>query len=115
MKRTRKQPRRMTPPLMLRDQEGGRECVEVDTELVTTALMQSGRVRAILTLSPGLKVAVGSRCFNKVRVPVIHISAPNGHADPPTCRACGSDLERHGHAPDCENLLSYRQEGGETE
>lgn len=71
----RKQPRRLTPPLILRDDEGGRECIEVDQELTSNRTLKSGRVSAFLILSSDLRVTLGSRCINKRRVPVINITA----------------------------------------
>lgn len=73
----RKQPRRLTPPLFLRDSEGNREAIEVDQELFTVVLMQSTRTTAYLQLSDGLRIQVGSRCINKRRVPAIRISPAN--------------------------------------
>ena len=78
LKRRRKQPRRLTPPLFLRGAEGEREVVEVDHELVTRSTMTSGRVRAILVIAPGVHIRVGSRCINKKRVPVLRIE-PEGY------------------------------------
>lgn len=75
MKRKRKQPRRLTPPLILRDSDGERECIEVDQEHTTTRTMMSGRVRAYLILSGDLRITLGSRCVNKQRVPVINVTA----------------------------------------
>jgi hypothetical protein len=66
----------MTPPLVLRTQEGGRVIVEVDQYTVTGERVESsGRVTAYLILAPDLRVSVGSRCVNKRRVPVLRISA----------------------------------------
>lgn len=76
MKRPRrKQPRRLTPPLILRDDDGGRECIEVDEEHTTSRTLKSGRVSAFLILSSDLRITLGSRCVNKRRVPVINITA----------------------------------------
>jgi len=72
-RRTRKQPRRLTPPLFLRN-ESGREVVEVDQEIITSELSQSPRTTAFLSLAPGLRIEVGSRCINKRRVTVLRIS-----------------------------------------
>jgi hypothetical protein len=70
----RKQPRRLTPPLFLRGDSGERVAVEVDQEHVTSERFTSTRTSALLVLSPGLRVEVGSRCINKRRVPVLRIS-----------------------------------------
>jgi len=72
-KRTRKEPRRLTPPLFLRGAQGDREVVEVDQEIVTISDMTSGRVRAILQIAPGIRIKMGSRCINKRRVAVLRI------------------------------------------
>jgi hypothetical protein len=81
-KRRRKEPRRKTPPLLLRSDDDQREIVEVDQEFTTTEKMRSGRVRAFLVLSPGLKITVGSRCVNKRRVPVLRIYAHDWQPPP---------------------------------
>jgi hypothetical protein len=48
MKRLRKQPRRMTPPLLLRDQDGERTIVALDEELVTDQPQRSNRATLFL-------------------------------------------------------------------
>lgn len=80
-KRTRKQPRRLTPPLFLRGDDGTREVVEVDHEHITQQIMQSTRTTAILILADGLRIQVSSRCINKRRVPLVRI-APKDHTPP---------------------------------
>ena len=74
-KRTRKQPRRLTPPLVLTntDDSTDRTAILVDEELVLEYTYRSGRLRACLRLGPGLRVHIGSRCVNKHRVQVITI------------------------------------------
>jgi hypothetical protein len=72
-KRTRKQPRRLTPPLFLRTEEGDRSIIEVDTQTTITNHCTSTRLSAILRLDPGLDLVIGSRSINKRRVTVIHI------------------------------------------
>jgi hypothetical protein len=73
----RKQPRRLTPPLFLKGNDGERNVIEVDEEQVTQQVMESTRTLAFLVLSDGLRVRVGSRCINKRRIPVLRISAWN--------------------------------------
>jgi hypothetical protein len=63
----------MTPPLVLRDEEGYRSIVEVDDVFVVATSQQTPRVTAFLRLAPGLIVEVKSRCVNKRRVPVLCI------------------------------------------
>jgi hypothetical protein len=73
-KRLRKQPRKLTPPLVLRDDRTGEvHIVEVDHEHVTTNAHHSRRISAILHFGSALKISVGSRSVNKRRVPVLHI------------------------------------------
>lgn len=72
-KRLRKQPRLMTPPLVLRLEDGERQIIDVDTELVTSQPSNSLRTTAFLELAPGLKIRVRSRCLNKRRVTVLTI------------------------------------------
>ena len=79
--RKRKQPRRLTPPLVLRNDDGERELIEVDQTLTTSEIMRSGRVRALLVLAPGLRVEIGSRSVNKRRLPVITIAPQGWRAD----------------------------------
>jgi hypothetical protein len=67
-KRLRKQPRRMTPPLILRDEQGETTIVELDDRFVTLAPVHSRRTICFLTLCPGLQISVASRCVNKRRV-----------------------------------------------
>jgi hypothetical protein len=73
-RRTRKQPRRLTPPLLLRNDAGERELFEVDQDFITSEIMRSARTTALLILAPNLRVEVGSRCINKRRVQVLTIS-----------------------------------------
>jgi hypothetical protein len=80
-KQKRKQPRRLTPPLFLRGDDGTREVVEVDHEHITQQIMQSTRTTAILILADGLRIQVSSRCINKRRVPLVRI-APKDHTPP---------------------------------
>jgi hypothetical protein len=61
----------MTPPLMLRDEEGNRSIIEVDDAFFCSVLQQSPRVTAFLRFAPGVIVEVKSRCLNKRRVPVL--------------------------------------------
>ena len=74
-KLTRKQPRRLTPPLILTNTQDSadRTAILVDEELVLEAPHHSGRVRCYLRLGPGLRVRVGSRCVNKRRITVVTI------------------------------------------
>lgn len=74
-KLTRKQPRRLTPPLILTNTKDAtdRTAILVDEDLILDGAYRSGRVRCYLELGPGLRVAVGSRCINKKRVAVIRI------------------------------------------
>ena len=77
-RRLRKQHRRLTPPLLLRNESGERELIEVDHELVTRETLRSTRTTALLILAPELRIQVSSRCINKRRVPVLKIS-PKDH------------------------------------
>ena len=74
-KLTRKQPRRLTPPLILTNthDSADRTAILVDEELVLEAPHHSGRVRAYLRLGRGLRVRIGSRCVNKRRITVVTI------------------------------------------
>jgi hypothetical protein len=74
MKRKRKQPRRMTPPLVLRSDAGDRAIIEVDDEILTEQPHQSNRTTAFLQLAPGLRVQVRSRSVNKRRITLLAIS-----------------------------------------
>lgn len=65
----------MTPPLMLRTDEGDREVVSVDEEFTATTRCVSVRTTAILELAAGVRVTVGSRSINKRRVTVLRIGA----------------------------------------
>jgi hypothetical protein len=58
----------MTPPLVLRDDEGFRSIVEVDDSITTTSRLASNRTTAFLVLGPGLSVRIRSRCVNKRRI-----------------------------------------------
>lgn len=73
MKRMRKQPRKCTPPLSLRDENGEREIIAIDEELVTARACYSGRVTCFLNLGAGLEIRIGSRCVNKRRVTSVTI------------------------------------------
>jgi len=73
-RRQRKQPRKLTPPLVLRSASGERVIVEVDDQFVTGEIFQSGRISALLVLAPGLRIEVGSRSIHKRRFPVLRIS-----------------------------------------
>jgi hypothetical protein len=77
-KLSRKQPRRLTPPLVLRCDDGERQIIEVDTEVFILQASRSSRTTAILELAPGLKIRVGSRCLNKHRVTVLRIEPAIG-------------------------------------
>jgi hypothetical protein len=109
-RRLRKQPRRLTPPLLLRNDAGERELVEVDQDFITREIMRSTRTTALLTLAPNLRVEVGSRCINKRRVAVLKISPKDWQPDAPKvgasfretlaavkpranerCRSCGAN------------------------
>lgn len=71
----------MTPPLCLRDQDGGREIVALDEELVTVCPYHSSRVTVFLNLEAGLLCKLSSRCVNKRRVTAVTISpAPTAAA-----------------------------------
>ena len=74
-KRRRKEPRRLTPPLILTNTEDStdRTAILVDEELVLQGAYRSGCMRCYLRLGAGLRVHVGSRCINKKRVAVITI------------------------------------------
>ena len=63
----------MTPPLILRDDEGSRSIVEVDDAICIAAAQQTPRTTAFLRFAPGLVVEVKSRCVNKRRVTVLCI------------------------------------------
>jgi hypothetical protein len=63
----------MTPPLVLRCDDGERQIVEVDTGICTTQHSISTRTTAILEVAPGVKISVGSRCINKRRVTLLRI------------------------------------------
>jgi hypothetical protein len=70
----RKQPRRMTPPLVLCDEEGFRSIVELGDHLVTSAPNHSARTTAYITFMPGLTIEVRSKCVNKRRITRLIVS-----------------------------------------
>jgi hypothetical protein len=72
----------MTPPLVLRTDDGERAIIEVDHEIVTDTVGRTNRSTVFLTLAPGLRVQVGSRCLNKHRVTSLRISPANGYTLP---------------------------------
>jgi hypothetical protein len=74
MKRKRKQPRRLTPPLVLRSDAGDRAIIEVDDEILIDQPHQSNRTVVFLQLAPGLRIQVRSRSVNKRRVTLLAIS-----------------------------------------
>jgi hypothetical protein len=63
----------MTPPLILRDEEGCRSIIEVDDSFSVSTPQQTPRVTAFLRFAPGVIVEVKSRCVNKRRVQVLCI------------------------------------------
>ena len=83
-KHTRKQPRRLTPPLVLTniDESSDRTAILVDEELILEHTYRSGRMRCYLTLGPGLRIQVGSRCINKRRLTSISIRVAGADPDP---------------------------------
>jgi hypothetical protein len=72
----------MTPPLVLRKDDGECAIIEVDHEIVTDTVGRTNRSTVFLTLAPGLRVQVGSRCLNKHRVTSLRISPANGSTLP---------------------------------
>jgi hypothetical protein len=73
----------MTPPLVLRDEDGYRSIVEVDDAFAVDTSQQSPRVTAFLRFAPGVIVEVKSRCVNKRRVPVLCIRPGVAIESPP--------------------------------
>ncbi len=57
---------------------GDRGIVMVDDQLEFTELAWSSRVNAFIEFGPGVVVRVGSRCVNKRRVTVLHITCARG-------------------------------------
>jgi|SRR6266446_4304292 len=76
MKTKRHQSRKLTPPLVLRNDEGDTEIVEVDTLYHTTNhTWISRKISARLILGPGLRIRIGSRCqTSKKRLTEIHVT-----------------------------------------
>jgi hypothetical protein len=73
----------MTPPLFLRDDDGQREIVSLDEELLTSRPYRTGRVTVFLRLGPGLQVKVSSRCQNKRRYTALSIRLASEPPAPP--------------------------------
>jgi hypothetical protein len=81
----------MTPPLVLRDEEGYRSIIEVDDSFKVSAPQQTPRVTAFLRFGPGLVIEVKSRCINKRRVTVLCIR-PQIAIDPVSVQVFSGDF-----------------------
>jgi hypothetical protein len=95
----RKQPRRMTPPLFLRDAENGeRSIIELDDSAQLVRTQTTGRMTVYLKLAPGLRVRVSSRCVAKRRFTELHLEP----------YALGSFADHAEPGEDFRSIANYR-------